>query len=761
MKVGIMTWFSYDNYGSVLQVTALSSVINRRGDEASVINYIPDGKVNNIDEFSIVNKIKDKIVVRIRDNSVVSRISGKQFNDFRRSNLLMSDPVVTQTDLENLANRYDCVVCGSDQIWSPFVFDKHYFLDFVTDSNKKIAYAPSIGTESIVDDAIKEKIEQLTKRFKYLSVREESGAELLRTFGENPKVVVDPTLLFTADDWEAYTSEKGKGEEYVLVYLLKNNKNHLRAAYTIAKQLKVKVKVIPVVKQDLRSKDVVGEGVGPSDFLALIKNAKYVCTDSYHGTIFSILFQKQFCTFERFSSSDKKNQNTRIYNVLSKLELSNRIYHEGKIEALYEEINFEKSHELLETFRTDSLSYLENALNNVAMNEGKNVEVSHVLKNHTLCCGCGACSAKCPVNAIDIERNDEGFYSAYVDEKKCVHCGACNKVCPFQNDPAAEPLWTKKTYSYKDMNKNVLLSSSSGGIGARIAYVLHNRGYNVVGCAYDDESKSAKHYLVHSDTNEERLVAFSNSKYMQSNFADALKEVQSCSDPTVIIGTPCQIAGARKLLNARDNIVYVDLICHGVPTAYLLESYLRYIEFKCGLEKDKISIRFRNKENGWHKKYIKVSDGKREVIVSEDVDPYMQLFDYSLCYGKNCYECRWRDLSAADLRIGDYWGKRFSKDETGVNISICVTSKGEELFEGIAESGIVSETTIDDYFASQQVKNIHEPVFRERLINELKDSCSDIEKISKYYATPYRKHDQQMRSWGAIYGKVKKLIGKV
>ena len=186
--------------------------------------------------------------------------------------------------------------------------------------------------------------------------------------GRHAKVVCDPTLLLRQDDWNKFLPEKPSIEgEYVLTYLLSDNKKHREYARKLAE--KTSCKVVGVlhgagyIKGDEDYVDEVPTDIGPFEFLNLVKHAKYVCTDSFHGCVFSAIFEKDFYAFKRFSDKDKMSTNTRVTGLLSKFELSERLV-ENWGEIPLNSINYAKVNEKIEEFRRYSLNFLINALNN-------------------------------------------------------------------------------------------------------------------------------------------------------------------------------------------------------------------------------------------------------------------------------------------------------------------------------------------------------------------------------------------------------------
>lgn len=155
---------------------------------------------------------------------------------------------------------------------------------------------------------------------------------------------------------------------------------------------------------------------------------------------------------------------------------------------------------------------------------------------------------------------------------------------------------------------------------------------------------------------------------------------------------------------------------------------------------------------------IYTSDGSSESCRSQHEDPYFLLFEAGQCYGQSCYECPWRATSAADLRMADYWGPRFSKDKTGVSMLLVSTERGEKILAYLRQAGAVSEQPFSDYIKCQQTKNFRMPVFRDALIDTLSDPSSNIQDMSDQFAMPLAQERKAMRRLNPLKGIAKKIL---
>ena len=294
------------------------------------------------------------------------------FEEFSRNFFRLSDRYDSFEELTKACNeKYSDVIVGSDQLWLPSnIYADYYTLNFVPDNVNKISYATSFGA-AVIPKWQRESVKRFLERFQHLSVREQKGRELIKELtGLDAKIACDPTLLFGADEWLEIQDEKpfidGK---YIFCYFLGNNQLHRRFANELKEKTGYKIVALQhldeYVKADENFGDIKPYNVGPSEFVNLIRNAEYVCTDSFHGSVFSSIYNKRFFTFMRFKADSTMSTNSRITSLLSILGLEDRLLtgEENAENYMNREINFEDVNKRLENFRKESLEYLKEALN--------------------------------------------------------------------------------------------------------------------------------------------------------------------------------------------------------------------------------------------------------------------------------------------------------------------------------------------------------------------------------------------------------------
>lgn len=747
MKVAVITWFSYNNYGTALQVYALTKYLESRGHDVGVIQYYPRNLAVDERKTPIVYELASKSIQKIKstfDPVIIDKLCDKLFEDFIWSSLKFTNVCESQADLENLNGKYDAFICGSDQIWSQLCFDPHYFLDFVSDKRRTIAYAPSMGVSHYLNETYKKRIASLVNNISYISVRETTGQQLLQSItSRNISYVVDPTLLFDSSDWRKYLclDDNVIHENYLVAFFLGDNEEYWKTVQHLAIRVHLKVYIIPCHKSDLSRRGVICQNVGPKEFVKIISEAQLVCSDSFHALAFAITFNREVYAFKRFKDSSKENQNSRVMDLFTKLGIDSHI--NINRDNLPERIDYQTVNDILQKDRAKSFEFINDSLEEI--NHLPKVSTkNNIREKHSLCCGCGACYTVCPTNAISMSLNSDGFYQSFIDDNKCISCGKCVRVCPFADDTESVDIMQGKLYAYKD-SPDILRNSSSGGAAYRLAQKLNTDGYAIAACSFNGNSNEAEHIFITSNDNI-KLSKLQGSKYIQSKFWYVIDDIKNQSGPVAIFGTPCQIAASRKLFHSRNDIYYIDIVCHGIPSRLMYLKYIHLLEQNYHLNlQNSISVSFRDKSSGWHNKSIMVTDGNQKYVSTSSKDVFQQMFNSGICYCSSCYECRWRSKSAADVRLGDYWGNRYSKDKTGISMIVSLTSEGNDLIRilrDVSNRQLFVKTQIDDYPKAQQININQRPIFYYDVMCALHKKENNIKEISDRYALPIIRYDR-------------------
>ncbi|MBQ2715054.1 MAG: Coenzyme F420 hydrogenase/dehydrogenase, beta subunit C-terminal domain [Clostridia bacterium] len=358
------------------------------------------------------------------------------------------------------------------------------------------------------------------------------------------------------------------------------------------------------------------------------------------------------------------------------------------------------------------------------------------------CCGCTACASVCPKDAITMLSDDEGFKFPRIDQEKCVDCGKCSSVCP-----SHKPFYNKegKAYALKHNDKDVLKNSTSGGFFTTISdYVLDREGV-VYGAAFD-QNLVCRH--TRATTKDERNK-MRGSKYVESDLGDTYKKIKedlAQGKCVLFTGTPCQTSGLKNYLNGKDeNLVCIDLICNGVPSAKVFAQYVKNLNKKA--PKKVVDYKFRSKKWSWHvhKESAILADG-RDWHSNIHTDSWRTIYYGRFAMRKSCFNCLYTNLTRpGDFTMGDCRGidKVFSdfSSHEGVSLVFVNTKKGEEIFSKIQENTLCREIDVASIMQPPLQRRLKTNAKREEFIKtcnggEYKKSLNIV--FGKHYAIKYK-----------------------
>lgn len=382
----IASCYYQNNYGSKLQAYATQTFLDRKGIENCTINFnglkkrMTRIKINyyikniaRVDVFiTQLKKYFFKLCVcfnsQLKKNIELRENAMNQFsvNKFRVTEVY---PYNKLTDLCINTNSV-AVVVGSDQLWLPSnIYSDYYTLNFVPEGIKKISYATSFGVNKL-DKNIAHKAKIFLDKFDSISVREEKGVEIIKKVTDREAMIVcDPTMLFDAGEWINILNlgkQKKENGRYIFCYFLGNNSWQRKWAKDLAQEKELKIKALihleEYIKSDIGYADEELYDVDPANFVNLIKNAEYICTDSFHGTVFALLFHKCFFSFRRFDRNYSANTNSRLDSLLKPLGLKNRIIISQNGSVPINDIDYDTVDKKIEEFRNRSSEWFINSL---------------------------------------------------------------------------------------------------------------------------------------------------------------------------------------------------------------------------------------------------------------------------------------------------------------------------------------------------------------------------------------------------------------
>lgn len=357
MKVGILTFPHSPSYGASLQMYALYKTVEQYGHKPFVINYQNKHMLNkrHIEQ----NVLKAKLLNIIGYNTI------KRFSRFEGELTYLPEQMICDpANLKAIVKGLDYVIVGSDQVWNPAVTggDTTYFLDFC-ERQKKISYAASFGVDGL-DTDFACNIATLLADIPSMSVREEKGKKIIKDLIQRDvPIVLDPTFLQTKESWKNIASPKSiVRKPYIFSFIFNTNNENMSFVSRLSKEKKLPI--VNVSDNPLKNLDkelICVSGVGPTEFLRLIMDAEYIITDSFHGTVFSIILNRPFYV----SLSTKTN--SRLETLLSTFKLEDRILN-GEVN-MESRIDYDQVNQLIVSLREKSQSFLQGSLLGENINE--------------------------------------------------------------------------------------------------------------------------------------------------------------------------------------------------------------------------------------------------------------------------------------------------------------------------------------------------------------------------------------------------------
>lgn len=321
------------------------------------------------------------------------------------------------------------------------------------------------------------------------------------------------------------------------------------------------------------------------------------------------------------------------------------------------------------------------------------------------CTGCECCIAACGTRCISMVKDQHGFYYPYVETERCVNCGACEKTCPVLN-LAENKTYSSSIYACRANDVEIVKDSSSGGLFTIIAnHVLDAGGY-VCGASWNNDY-SVVHKVI---DDKSHLADLRGSKYVQSHTADALsilRKLKRNGSSLLFVGTPCQVAGAKRLLGSapQTDMIFVEVVCHGVPSPGVFGQYVK--ELESDYHSKISSLNFRDKSAGWKSYRFKASFKNGETFEQEGrKNPYLCGFVNNLFLRSCCFSCKFKCFkSGADITLGDFWGVELLKnheymDDRGVSLVCLNSALGEDIFSAIKHN-LIDITATDLNIASR------------------------------------------------------------
>ena len=747
MKIGILTFYDVVNFGAVLQAYALQKKIESLGFETEFIRISTKQRDMKVKKglalyFKVLKNNKFSIASYLRTRNV-DHIKYDLFRDFKER--FMNVSRISYRDIEQLKARqseYDAFVTGSDMVWSDIGQNLDvYFLTFAPE-NKRLSYAPSLTGRDGESQNDRIKYKEWLEGISFLSCREKYGQKYIENLiGKKARLVADPTLLFTKEEWKSNLNlNTSQEKKYILCYFFQGiTKDFRRKLNDYAYSNDLDVKYIPMTAPEVKHNLQNGfdTAIGPKEFVDSFYNASFVITNSFHGLLFSLIMNKPFYLLHRGEGNEWVKHEERMINILQITGLEERFIHEKEIPSSWNfNVDYGEVNKKIDEFRIDSIEYLKEALSSVSEDkEGEERSYNRISDlEDDKCTGCSACVNSCPVNAIEMFSSREGFLFPRINEDVCCNCGLCSKKCP-QINPV-QFLYPVQTFCGIGNNELIKNSASGGAFVTFAKFIIENLRGAVYGAVLQMPEGKIEHIEV---TSLNQLSLLQNSKYVQSDIRKVLtlcKNRLEAGEMVLFSGTPCQIAGLKRYLGRDyENLLTVDLICHGVPSPMFLKLYIDN-EIPTGVKELKFRHRYEAEKRRSAFDISFEKEGKVKIIPGVN-DLYYGPFLSAESYRESCYECQYaREERVADITIGDCDSYKYylGLEKNNIISSILInTEKGKELWNSCKHLFIFSEMNYkeESYVNHQLRRPVTRPERRNYIYKSLENGWYEYKKKNR------------------------------
>lgn len=735
--IGIVGWWKNLNYGACLTYYALYRVLEKLGYKPLMIDYKPTLDKNN---------------VAYQFGKSYYRIS-KEYTD---------------STISDANDHCWCFISGSDQLFNPVLENSsgpNYWLSFVKKDKIKISMASSFGNNVSIPENFIDRYKGLLKGIDYLSVREDYAKNISEEqFGVPAEFVCDPVFMCDISTYDQL-AEKSEvsGVGRVVCFFLDPTPEKINAALTVSNKLEKN----PIFLTDMhnglnKSLNFGNYDKHPlckvEDFVKYFKTADYILTDSFHGTCFSIIFNKQFMSFaNKLRGADRFQSLVRTFGLSSRLLFN--LETSTILSLLNQPVNYEIPNELVNSLSKKTLLWLENALSA----DKKYNSIAYCLDLEEKCTGCSSCENICPVDAISLKENINGFLNPVISFNQCTNCGLCVKHCPVVNCKY-DSLYEPECYAACAEDSIRKISSSGGAFYVLSKKVLDEGGY-IAGAKYDTD-----YGVIHGITNSpEELCQFHGSKYYQSKLDKLFREIKerlSAGDRVLFSGTPCQNAGLKAFLGEDySNLLLVEVICHGISSKKVFDKYHQDILNS----KPLTNLFFKSKEPwGWHAGINAFfADGTKYQKPCE-TDPFYVMYLGGVSKNQCCGACNFNKLPRqADITIGDFWGiDKYNpnlNDGMGTSVILINSEKGKRILDQVSDEFKVLTPVPMQYaiagnkpiVASHQLSGFRKEFFKTIDTVEFRDL------VKAYNEFQSAKHDNFSSKEGLFYAMAKTIAERI
>lgn len=537
-----------------------------------------------------------------------------------------------------------------------------------------------------------------------------------------PKTEITEALMLCGlDDYKKIMHETINDKAYVFMDCETDKAGIIPSIRRIAKTNKLEV-ISKAYNRTFYGFEKVTEIFTPSKYLAYIRDAKLVVTDSFATAYFAILMNKPLICYDQGMTQGKLK---RFLQKFSMMENYFSMKPLGTSLTAYNIKHQNKVMKQLSKYRIDLAEHLFDLLGVLNLEQPVNCP-TNITRGE--CCGCYACKEVCPTDAIQMLQDKEGFYYPHVNKEKCIKCGLCERVCVKRENSqivSYEPEYPK-VYSAINKDETARMASTSGGVFQALSkYAIEQREGVVVGVKFDEEMNAVSTLA----TTMNDVKAFYGSKYVKSEIDGVyakVKEQLNAGKFVLYSGLPCECAGLKAYLRKDyENLFLCEILCHAAPSPKVFKTYLKFLSIK--YKSPITNVVFRDKRDGWliHKcsMVIEFKD-RKPLVVNSRRNNYFRNFLLDNIQRPGCSKCSFVGRQrVGDITIGDFWGIHHIDeemfDDKGTSAIMVNTKKGEKVFEEIKDSFFMKERNIKELFKYNHSKPCPYKPEREELFKRL------------------------------------------
>ncbi len=725
MKVGIITFNSAHNYGAVLQAWALQEYLGTNGHEVEIINYrLPaidnvyrlfepekpyhDEKKNQKHQQKQYKLVKKENPEKIR--------AFQRFEDFIANQLHTTKAYGSYPELKNAEFDYDAMIVGSDQVWNTGFtrgINRAYLLEFGPEKARRISYAASRGDTPLTDQG-RIVFERSLAKFDFVSVREENVAEEIAELTDcNVAVTADPTFLVTREKFDTIRKSYPCERPYIYVHNVHVKRMDDRLC-AIAEELSRRTG-LPVVtnrRDPFEYSNYLKDAsdIGPCEFLDVVANAEYVVTNSFHATVFSMIYHKTFITIPSIRNPE------RMVKLLGRLEIADHLMDDPSMlpdnpDAL--RIDYEKLERLKAGYAEESKVFLQEALKDDYVREwGDRYEKSYQMTgNPAACYGCGACLGMTAQDVEGLCTDKEGFLYPVMKN----HCAGDGKEKCLSRQKYLDSYNHLNCYQTEmqmdDPAKNRFYGSE---LQVFCETVLEQGGVVV---AKVMTGKTAAYRILR--TKEELLLLYAGCP-VEVNVQTAVAQCKTAlqeAKKVLFVGAVCEITAVRMQISD-EHLITLAFGCQGMISEQLLQRYVNYLEQQYGSELCELS--FANRIHGWKQAHFYARFQNEEVVLcSETQDAFYRAYRAGKLSRPSCYQCIYTEKwsTAVDLAV-TAMPEEAALHADCIPCLVAVSSnEGQEL---LRDTGLMTEET-ERKPEEQIVKPFAVSSMRQQIMEQLDD----------------------------------------